>query len=102
MDLVFHYRDNVEMKYLPIKYEDIVTDQEPNVRQMLDFVGEPFDERCLDFHQNARYARTASYAQVTEKLYSSSAFRYRNYLKHLEPILPIVQPWIDKLGYSVD
>ncbi len=102
MDLVFHYRDNVEMKYLPIKYEDIVADQEKHVREMLEFIGEPFDDRCLNFHENARYARTASYAQVTERLYSSSAFRYRNYLKHLQPIMPIVQPWIDRLGYSVD
>jgi tetratricopeptide (TPR) repeat protein len=102
MDLVFHYRDNLQIKYLPIKYEDIVENQEPNVREMLEFVGEPFDERCLNFHENARYARTASYAQVTEKLYASSAYRYRNYRKHLEPILPIVQPYIRRLGYTLD
>ena len=31
------------------------------------------------FHENRRYARTASYAQVTEKLYDRSRFRYRHY-----------------------
>ena len=39
---------------------------------MLDFIGEHFDERCLTFHENRRYARTASYAQVTEPLYDRS------------------------------
>ncbi|MCP4330870.1 MAG: pilus assembly protein [Alphaproteobacteria bacterium] len=102
MDLVFHYRDNVQMKYMPVKYEEIVEDQETNVRELLDFIGEPFDEKCLNFHENARYARTASYAQVTEKLYSRSAYRYKNYLKHLEPIIPIVEPVIKRLGYTVD
>ncbi len=41
---------------------------------MLDFIGVPFDERCLSFHENRRYARTASYAQVTEKLYDRSRY----------------------------
>ena len=40
---------------------------------MLDFIGEAFDERCLEFHENRRYARTASYAQVTEPLYDALA-----------------------------
>ncbi len=44
-------------------------DQEASVRRMVDFIGEPFDATCLKFHENRRYDRTASYAQVTEKLY---------------------------------
>ncbi len=71
------------------------------VARMLAFVGEPFDERCLRFHENRRYARTASYAQVTEKLYDRSRFRYRNYLKHLEPVIPVLRPVIERLGYTV-
>ena len=62
----------------------------------------PFDPRCLKFEENRRYARTASYAQVTEKLYDRSRFRYRNYRKHLEPAIPILQPVIEKLGYTID
>lgn len=46
--------------------------------------------------------RTASYAQVTEKLYSRSVERYRNYRKQLEPILPILQPVIERMGYAVE
>ena len=75
MELVEHYRAQMTLRYLPIRYEDIVDDQEASVRRMLDFIGEPFDERCLDFHENRRYARTASYAQVTEPLYDSSRYR---------------------------
>jgi hypothetical protein len=51
---------------------------------------------------DTRYARTASYAQVTEKLYDRSRFRYRPYLTHLAPVLEILRPVIDRLGYSVD
>jgi tetratricopeptide (TPR) repeat protein len=102
MDLVHHFRSEMALRYLPIRYEKMVVDQEATVRAMLDFVGEPFDPRCLEFHENRRYARTASYAQVTEKLYDRSRFRYRNYRKHLESVIPVLQPVIDRLGYTVD
>jgi tetratricopeptide (TPR) repeat protein len=102
MELVAHYRTEMALRYLPIRYEDIIEDQEGSVRRMLSFIGESFDERCIDFTQNRRYARTASYAQVTEKLYDRSRYRYRNYRAHLEPIAPILQLAIERLGYTVD
>lgn len=102
MGLVEHYRRELTLRYLPVRYEDIVADQDVHVRKMLSFVGAPFDRRCLDFHQNRRYARTASYAQVTEKLYDRSRYRYRAYLKELAPVLPILEPAIFALGYTIE
>ncbi len=101
-ELVAHYRAQMPLRYLPIRYEDIVADQEGSVRRMLDFVGEDFDENCLNFHENMRYARTASYAQVTEKLYDRSRLRYRKYVKQLAPVIPILKPAMDRLGYDVE
>lgn len=101
-DLIAHYRSAMPLHCHAVRYEDLVTDQEREVRAMLDFIGEPFDPAVLAFHENARHARTASYAQVTEKLYTRSRFRYRNYLKHLEPVIPILMPAIERLGYTVE
>jgi tetratricopeptide (TPR) repeat protein len=102
MDLVQSYRAEMALRYLPVRYEDMVADQEATVRSVLDFIGENFDPCCLQFHENRRYARTASYAQVTERLYDRSRFRYRHYRKHLEPVIPILQPVIERLGYTVE
>jgi len=102
MDLVEHYRREMALKYLPVRYEDIVDDQENHVRRMLSFVGVGYDKRCLTFHENKRYARTATYAQVTEKLYDRSRYRYRHYMKHLAPVIPILEPVIYRLGYGID
>jgi hypothetical protein len=102
MGLVEHYRREMSLRYLPVRYEDIVDDQETQVRKMLSFVGVPFDRRCLNFHENRRYARTASYAQVTEKLYDRSRYRYRAYLKQLAPVVPILEPTIYALGYGIE
>jgi tetratricopeptide (TPR) repeat protein len=100
-DLVDHYRREMQVRYMAVRYEDLVDDQEATVRRVLDFVGEAFDPRCLAFHENRRYARTASYAQVSEKLYSRSRYRYRNYLAHLQPAIEILAPTIERLGYVV-
>jgi tetratricopeptide (TPR) repeat protein len=100
MDLVEHYRTEVSMRYLPVRYEDIVDDQEDSVRRVLDFVGEEFDARCLAFHENTRYARTASYAQVSERLYATSRYRHLRYRAQFEPVMPILAPWIERLGYA--
>ena len=101
MDLVEHYRREMTVRYLPVRYEDVIDRQEETVLRILAFVGAPYDPRCLDFHENRRYARTASYAQVSEKLYDRSRHRYRAYLKELAPVVPILEPIIRRLGYSI-
>ena len=102
MDLVEHYRREMALKYMAVRYEDVIDGQEESVRRMLAFVGAPYDKRCLDFQDNRRYARTASYAQVTEKLYDSSRYRYRAYRDELRPVIPILEPVIRQLGYTVE
>jgi TPR repeat protein/Tfp pilus assembly protein PilF len=102
MDLVQHYRSEMALRYLPVRYESMVDDIASSVRRMLDFIGESFEDRCVGFDDNVRLPQTPSYAQVTEKVHHRSRFRYRNYLKYLEPVIPIVQPVMDRLGYSVE
>jgi Flp pilus assembly protein TadD len=102
MELVHHYRAQMALRYLPVRYEDMVADISGSVRRMLDFIGESFDERCVNFQDNRRLSQTPSYAQVTQKLYDRSCFRYRHYRKHLEPVIPILQPIVERLGYVVD
>ena len=101
-DLVQHYRAQMALKYLPLRYEDMVDNMATSMRRTLEFINEPFDERCLNFQDNPRLPQTPSYCQVSEKIYDRSHFRYRHYLKHLEPVIPILQPAMDRLGYSVE
>jgi len=100
MDLVAHYRGQMTLRYLPVRYENVVTDPEAEVRRLLDFIGVEFDEACLAFHQNRRYARTASYAQVTEPLYHHAVHRHRHYAAELAPLRDILAEWITRLGYE--
>jgi len=102
IELVDHYRSVLPLHYMRLRYEDIIDKPEASVRRTLDFIGAPFDPSCLKPHKNRRYARTASYAQVKEPIHDGSRYRYRYYLKQMEPVIPILEPVIDRLGYSID
>jgi tetratricopeptide (TPR) repeat protein len=75
---------------LDVKYENVVAEPEREVRRLLDYVGLPWDDACLKFHENKRPVRTASVSQVRRPLYSSSVARWKPFEKHLGPLLEIV------------
>ena len=102
MDLVHHTVQALQPRYLAVRYEDLVADMPGSARTILEFCGLPFDQRCVDFQNNQRVANTPSYAQVSEPLYRRSTFRYRNYRRQLEPVIPILRPTIERLGYTID
>jgi len=101
-ELIDHYREQLDLNYCAVRYEDIVADQEGQTRRLLDFAALDWEDSCLEFHQHASGVRTASYAQVTEKLYTRSVGRYRHYRRQLEPIIPILRPVIERMGYTID
>jgi len=76
---------------LDVPYESLVADQEGWTRRMLDFVGLPWDPRCLDFHQTQRSVVTASKWQVRQKISSSSVARWRHYETYIEPLLSLAR-----------
>ena len=76
---------------LEVPYEELLQDQEGWTRRMLDFVGLPWDPKCLDFHETERVVITASRWQVRQRLNSSSAGRWRRYARHLGPLEYLVE-----------
>ncbi len=100
-DLVAHYLTQAKLSYYPLRYETFVHDQRHQTEKLLNFLGLPFEEACISFHESTRYANTASYAQVTQKLHDRSIGRYKHYLEFLQPTLPVLSPVIAKLGYEI-
>ena len=75
---------------LEVPYEALVADQEGWTRKMLDFLGLPWDPKCLDFHRTERVVITTSKWQVRQKIHSASAGRWKNYEKFLGPLQSLV------------
>jgi tetratricopeptide (TPR) repeat protein len=85
--LMDHWRSTLPAHViLDVSYEGLVSDQEAWTRRMLEFIGLPWDARCLDFHRTERTVLTASQWQVRQKLNASSVGRWRRYEKFLGPL----------------
>ena len=76
-------------------YEHLVEDPEAEVRRLLKYVGVPFEEQCLRFHENKRVARTISQDQVRMPLYKTGIEQWRNYEPWLGPLK-------EELGYVLE
>jgi hypothetical protein len=87
-----------------LRYERLIAEPEGEMRALLDFLGLPWDDKVLDNEGAAAkraHIATASYKQVTEPLYARSVGRWERYRAQMEPVLPILAPWAERLGYSL-
>ena len=107
-DLSFSFFDrSQELLPMPchtVRYEKLVEDREVELGAAFDFLGLDWHDDVLEHEATARRRgriKTASYAQVAEPIYSRSSGRWLNYRKHLEPVLPVLEPWVRKFGYSL-
>lgn len=70
-----------------VHYEDVVGDIESEAKRLIDFIGLPWNEACLDFHRSKRPVKTASVAQVRKPIYKDSVERWRKYGDGMQPLL---------------
>lgn len=77
--LMRHWQSVSPLPILEVRYEDMVADNEAQVRRLVDFAGLPWDVACLDFHNSGRSVQTLSRWQVRQPVHSRSVGRWRNY-----------------------
>jgi tetratricopeptide (TPR) repeat protein len=84
--LMSHWKSVLDLPILEVDYERIVTEPEAQSRRMIEFIGLPWDQRCLRPHETRRPTPTASVQQVRQPIYRSSVERWRRYAKFLQPL----------------
>jgi Flp pilus assembly protein TadD len=96
------YLEKLPLQTHYIRYEDLVSDFEGTGRALCDFLSVEWNDKLKDFAQTARSRAiaTPSSTQVGRGLYSEGAGQWRNYDFAIKPVLPILQPWIEKFGYE--
>jgi hypothetical protein len=86
------------------RYESVVSQFDDQVARLGEFL-EATDtspmKRFAEYARDKRFISTPSYAQVTEGVHHRAVGRWQNYREQLEPVLPVLRPWIDRLGYTV-
>lgn len=72
-----------EGKILDVHYERLIEDQPSEGRRMIEHCGLEWDGSILQFHQQKRVVKTASFWQVRQPIYRSSKMRWKNYAPYL-------------------
>lgn len=85
--LMDHWKAVLPLQIYELNYERLTADFENEAKKLIDFIGLPWDDACLNFHEAGRTIRTFSRAQVRNPIYSSSVERWRRYEKELEPLV---------------
>ena len=85
------WRERFGGRFLDISYEETVSDLEPNARRLIEFLGLPWEDACLRFHEQAQAVSTASAVQVREPVHTRSIGRWRKYEQQLRPMRRILE-----------
>lgn len=104
MSLWQEYIKALPIDYYRIRYEDLVADQAGESRRLLEFLGLNWSDCVLrhDEHARKRNIATPSYHQVSQPIYQDAKYRWKRYEKYMQPVLPILQPYIEYFGYGED
>jgi Flp pilus assembly protein TadD len=96
-DLAHYYREHRRLmdhwrsvlpadSFLDVPYAELTAEQEGWSRRIIEFIGLPWNDRCLAFEKTERPVNTASVWQVRQKMYRTSVGRWRHYEKFIGPL----------------
>jgi len=78
-----HWRSVLPEAPFDLHYSELVANQEEQTRNLIDYIGVPWDDRCLSFEENSRPVTTASNWQVRRPMNQSGLDRWKKYDQHL-------------------
>ncbi len=91
VDLMAHWdRVMPPGRILRVEHDDVLADLDGQVRRMLDYLGLPFEQACVEFHKTDRAVRTASSEQVRRPINRDGVGSWKPF-----------DPWLDDLKRAV-
>ena len=66
-----------------LEYEDLVKDNNEEIKKLLEYCELDYEDKCINFVENKRAVNTASNIQVRKKIYATSINRWKDYQKHI-------------------
>jgi len=80
-----------------LRYETLIGDMERQLRELVHFLGLPWDSALLSPASQAKtrgYISTPSYTQVIQPVSSRAIGRWKNYSVQLREVMPILEPYL--------
>ena len=86
-NMAFWYSQLPAQEFHSLQYESLVSDFEPQVRNLLAYCGLTWDARCLEFQNAKGKVSTASINQVSQGLFTQGVARWKKYEEYLGPMV---------------
>lgn len=96
--------ERLPLRVHTVRYERLVEDAEAELRPLAQFLGLEWLPALLDHQATVRkrsFIKTPSYSQVTEPVNARAVGRWVRYRKQLEPVIPILRPWVERMKYEI-
>ena len=94
-------RRKLNLEWHEIRYERLIADFEQEMRGICGYIGLEWQPSMGEFAQRvqSREHATPSTAQLSQGLVTSATAQWRHYENHLAPVLPALEPWMERFGY---
>jgi hypothetical protein len=101
MRLITLYRQKLTLDLFEARHESLVEDFDTEARHLCAFLGVTFQEGMRGFATRAREQNidTPSSAQLARGLSDTGVAQWRRYARPLQPILPVLAPFVAQFGY---
>ncbi|MCR9272279.1 MULTISPECIES: tetratricopeptide repeat-containing sulfotransferase family protein [Mameliella] len=90
---VEHWKQRIPDRIHEVRYDDLVSDPEPNARALVDAAGLDWEEACLNFHNSKSGVKTLSLMQVRQPIHAGRREAWRKYERELAPF---IEAWGDE------
>jgi len=89
-------RQRIAQPWREVWYENMVQDLPAQAQEILGFLGLPWREDVLGYHQRKDLVRSPSYAQASQPIYDKSLAMWQNYAEFLPPHMQPLLPYLDE------
>ncbi|MEM7771218.1 MAG: sulfotransferase, partial [Cyanobacteria bacterium P01_A01_bin.37] len=106
MTLWEQLRTALKLQVFESRYERLVNNLEESLKPLLSFMDLEWNNSVANYREYAKTQKgkihTPSYSQIVQPLYKDATYRWKRYKKHLEPVIPLLAPHAQRLGYPTD
>lgn len=108
MNMIKHFRGQLTLRYLPLRYEELVQNPAETLRRLLEFLGADAailpPENALLANAARPEAAVPGHFVAREPVHQRGVYRFRDYQQIMPNLFAdvreVLNPWIEELGYA--
>ena len=85
-DLMIFWKNYFDKDIYDLNYEDLINNPNSKIKEIVNFCGLEWQEKCLRYYANKRSIKTVSFSQARKPIYKNSlkgSAKFKNYIKDL-------------------